>query len=377
MKILYLTYGLQSGVVRRFTEELVNRGHTVSTHDISGPFKYRYDSIRLPKLTIFNIMNTIHAFKRFGKKWKSLYLRTDLAFRAMSREASRVIKREDSFEVVFQSGVLFNPFMCTSKKPHFLCLLDNTYLIGGLGRRRPPSHFIASKWFIDNERKTYQNADRIFVMSHHVEDSLINDYGIEPTKIIVSGIGPLNAPLDKYSPPKNKYSSGRIVFIGIFFEQKGGYNLISAFSVVHKRIPHSKLILIGGKPLGNIPDGVEVLGLADSNSVKNQLAQASVFVMPSKVEPFGIAFLEAMAFATPCIGTTIEAIPEMITHEETGLLVPPDNIEDLASAILQILERPDLAREMGWRGRRKVLERYSWDSVIEKILEEVDLCLEK
>ena len=76
-------------------------------------------------------------------------------------------------------------------------------------------------------------------------------------------------------------------------------------------------------------------------------ARATVFTMPTLWEPFGIAFLDAMACGVPCVGTAIEAVPEIVEAGRTGVLVPPGDPVALADALVALLADPARAREMG------------------------------
>jgi alpha-maltose-1-phosphate synthase len=90
------------------------------------------------------------------------------------------------------------------------------------------------------------------------------------------------------------------------------------------------------------------------------LSQATVFALPTLREPFGIAFLDAMACGVPCVGTRLEAVPEIVRDGETGLLVPPGDPVALASALDRLLADPVLARAMGARGRARVFAGGLW-----------------
>ena len=92
-----------------------------------------------------------------------------------------------------------------------------------------------------------------------------------------------------------------------------------------------------------------------------------MFALPTLREPFGIAFLDAMACGVPCVGTAIEAVPEIIEHEDSGLLVPPGDDYALSEAILGLLEEPAKAHAMGLRGRLRVDGQFTWDHVGQKL----------
>ena len=95
-----------------------------------------------------------------------------------------------------------------------------------------------------------------------------------------------------------------------------------------------------------------------SDELAGLMAQATVFALPTLREPFGIAYLDAMACAVPCVGTRIEAVPEIVQDGETGLRGPPGDAVALAGALERILGEPLRARAMGARGRARVAARF-------------------
>ena len=89
--------------------------------------------------------------------------------------------------------------------------------------------------------------------------------------------------------------------------------------------------------------------------------------MPSRYEPWGLVFPEAMAHSIPCVGSTVESIPEILDHGRAGLLVSPDDVEALAGALLRLLSDDDLARDLGAAGRRHLEAAHTWDHVVERM----------
>lgn len=88
-----------------------------------------------------------------------------------------------------------------------------------------------------------------------------------------------------------------------------------------------------------------------------------VFCMPSRYEPYGFAFAEAMAHGVPCVGTTVQSIPEILGHGRAGLLVAPNDPEELASALLRLLREDALAHRIGDAGRKHVEQNLTWEHV--------------
>jgi glycosyltransferase involved in cell wall biosynthesis len=121
--------------------------------------------------------------------------------------------------------------------------------------------------------------------------------------------------------------------------------------------------------------GVECLGDLDKateagwTALADAYAAAHVFAPPTRFEPFGIAFVEAMHFGLPCIGPRACAVPEIIVDGETGFTVPVDDVERLTERLLQLLTDTDLGRRMGDAGRARARDMFTWPRVVERMLD--------
>jgi len=110
-------------------------------------------------------------------------------------------------------------------------------------------------------------------------------------------------------------------------------------------------------------------------------SHADVFVCPSVYEPFGIINLEAGACGTPVVAAAVGGIPEVVVHEETGLLVPfeaqedaePVNPEtyavDLAAAVNTLLRSAEKRAQMGAAARKRIEQQFSWTSIARQTLD--------
>lgn len=168
--------------------------------------------------------------------------------------------------------------------------------------------------------------------------------------------------LSLYDNSPRKYSpGGTVLFIGGNMQRKGLETLIKAADIIIKSRPDSIFYIVGADP--NLPrmqalcsrfqlqDHFVFTGWMPHEKLQQLVRRANVFVMPSLEEAFGVVFLEAMACAVPVIGAQVGGIPELIKHRENGLLVKPDNPEELAIALLTILGDPDLSVRLGEKGR--------------------------
>jgi starch synthase len=258
----------------------------------------------------------------------------------------------------------------------------------------------ASAWV---EKTAYQNADGVIAVSTSMQKDVHELYGVplEKIQVIHNGID-----LYQYRPTPNlrllqsyHISPDRpfVLFVGRITRQKGIIHLISAIKYLR---PGIQVVLCAGAPdteeIGQImAEKVEHVRDESQNAIiwipqvvsKDDLislyTHASVFVCPSVYEPFGIINLEAMACETPVVASAVGGIPEVVIHEETGLLVPfestgvesfdPKDPEqfarDLAAAINRLLEAPARTQAMGRKARERVETYFSWTSIAQRTLE--------
>lgn len=363
MRLLYLTFGAHSGIVNSHARALGELGSSIEIVNIAEGFNYRLPGRRVPSPHPVNLANSLVALVRYRRDWRRYFDRTDLAFHWMSHCSRRVWhQKSGSFDAVLQSGVLFHgaPPRTASRLPYFLHI-DHTYSIS---RGSPPVKGLrdenpASAAWERMEAATYHDADGIFAMSEFVKAALERDYSVPGEKITVVGGGP-NFP--SLPPPIERVAARpTILFVGIDFVRKGGLVLLDAFRIVREQIPEAELLVVGPRDIPVRP-GVTLLGTLSPEQMPALYAQSQVFAMPSWREPFGIAFLEAMSYSLPCIGTRVEAIPEIIDHRQTGLLVEPGNVEDLASSLVELLRDQAFARKLGSAGRLKVTQQLNWEN---------------
>jgi glycosyltransferase involved in cell wall biosynthesis len=120
---------------------------------------------------------------------------------------------------------------------------------------------------------------------------------------------------------------------------------------------------------GNLPDGdrarIHLLGPVSDDVKQDLLAATDLFAMPSRVDSFGIVYLEAWAYGVAVIGCRAGGVPDVISDGRDGLLVEFGDEASLAAAIESLLDDAELRQAMGQRGRAKVKARYTWDRIYE------------
>jgi len=231
----------------------------------------------------------------------------------------------------------------------------------------PPKHDVTS--FLDRETDLYLNARHIFVGGNHVVKSLVEDYGINPHQVSIVGGGVNDYyKLNMSNSPPDTFAY-TMIFVGWDFGMKGGPDLIKAFNHVRKKIPQLKLLIVGPTmAVQPAVAGIEYTGpITDNKTLLALYRKSDLFVMPSLCDSFGFVFLEAMSQGLPCIGTNVNAMPEIIEHGKTGYIVPLRNPEALAEAIIKYYSNTSNRRVMGECAIKRIKSFYTWDVVIQKM----------
>ena len=240
------------------------------------------------------------------------------------------------------------------------------------------------------EKQCLENADRVVATSPQEEDhmrSLLSPNGqvdVIPCGTDIERFGAViydDARQHLGFSPDQKV----VLYAGRFDPRKGIETLVRAASYLTADYGKNlRLVIVGGSHPGQ-KDGqerdriealVNELGLADYTTFTGRLnhdvlaqyyAAADVCVVPSHYEPFGLVAIEAMACGTPVIASRVGGLKFSVNHQETGLLVPPQNEKSLAIALDDILADSHLRHRMGEAGRRRVETHFSWTGVANQL----------
>lgn len=251
------------------------------------------------------------------------------------------------------------------------------------------------------EKSAYEDATGIIAVSAGMRDDILRAYPqIDPAKVTVVHNG---IDLEAFQAAKDLDSvrahgvdpdKRSVLFVGRITKQKGLPYLLKAARDLPADV---QLVLAAGAPdtpqiLQEVTDLVEELRKLRNNVIWIQkhlsrpelialLSSATVFACPSIYEPLGIVNLEAMACSIPVVATATGGIPEVVAHNQTGLLVPIEQLKDgsgtpidearfvsdFSAALNQMLDSRQL-REFGEAGRTRVEQHFSWSSIADQTL---------
>ena len=169
-----------------------------------------------------------------------------------------------------------------------------------------------------------------------------------------------------------------IVSVGRLVHRKGQDILIEAMPAICREIPDAHLVMIGEGPYRSyLENRRKVLGLEEKVTFIGRIQYAELptyicigdlFVMPSRsrlagleVEGLGIVYLEASACGLPVIAGNSGGAPDAVLAGETGLVVDGTHVNDVASAVIELLNDPERSQRMGQRGREWIVQEWRWE----------------
>lgn len=239
-----------------------------------------------------------------------------------------------------------------------------------------------NKWKGFQEKRSFKKADAFISVSNYVKTHTANylSYHNKPIEVIFNPISSL-----LFQPQKSEIEKNNITFAGTICEKKGVRQLIQAFPFIKEKFPNAILNIYGRDwffpdgssyvkmlqetelpQLGDVSKDVIFHGVLSYEKIHNAYAKAAVCVFPSHMETLGLVAPESMAMEKAVVFTKLGPGPEVITHNETGLLCNPHEPTDIANKVIQILDNEDLAHQLGKKARIKVLEQFDIKTIVEE-----------
>lgn len=205
-------------------------------------------------------------------------------------------------------------------------------------------------------RRVLRRADQIIAPSAFLKNA-VEELGFHVNII------PNVIPLEKYDFVHRSSISPKIIWMRSFFHYYNPQLAIDMLKLLRETYPNATLTM-AGKDKGmesNVKKYADYLGLSDYVrfpgflSMEGKIREFSdhdIFINTNLIENFGISIIEAGAFGLPIVATNVGGIPYLFTNEENGLLVPPNDPQAMASAIVRLIEEPGLASRLSLNGRK-------------------------
>jgi glycosyltransferase involved in cell wall biosynthesis len=220
--------------------------------------------------------------------------------------------------------------------------------------------FVVQVWGTDIElahrvpalaRRVLRGARVVIAPSRALADEA-RRLGAEEVRVIPSGVDVPAVVSEEADPPE-------VLYAGRLSAEKGVRELVAAADGL-------PLVVAGDGPLRDEVPGA--MGFVPHDELERLFERAAVVACPSHREGFGVVCAEAMAFGRPVVAGDVGGLRDLVVHEETGLLVPPGDVEALRAALHLLLADPDLRRRFGEAGRARIAEHFTWQHFGDEIL---------
>lgn len=222
---------------------------------------------------------------------------------------------------------------------------------------------------VKTSKNRLRSVDKFIAVSSFVKDVHVKHLGLGDSDLVM---------IPNFYHPEINGQRGKagglpedyILFVGALIPDKGVNVLIQAFQKLDTR---TKLVLIGGThPDYRYQSTQNILIIEDvpHDVVMQAFSSCKFAVFPSIwPEPFGIVAIEAMSQRKAVIASDIGGLKDIVVDGETGIIVPPNDLDRLAEAISYLLRRPETALEMGQKGYNRFVKNYTPDVVVPRIVE--------
>lgn len=224
--------------------------------------------------------------------------------------------------------------------------------------------------------------DRVITCGERTRKRLIEDCGFPATTVVSVPTGidfeifmPTAAPAVIRGRLGFTAEERLILMVGVIRGVKRHEVALRAFEILTRKEPSARLLIAGDGPMLedmkalathlNIAPHVQFLGFRDD--VADLMAAADVLLLTSRSEGVPQAITQAMGLGLPVIATEVGGVPELISHGETGVLVPPENPEAAAAGLLRLLSDIDLARRLATAAKQRARSRHSVRAMLDNV----------
>lgn len=353
----YPTYGGSGVVATELGQELAARGHDVHFITYAPPIRMNPND---PRIHFHEAAVVSYPLFDHSPYTLSLAVKMLEVFEAESLDILHV-----HYAIPHSVSALLARQMAAPRRLPFITTLHGTdiTLVGN------------NPNFLPITRYSIEQSDGVTSISDYLCRQTIEEFGIQrPIEVIPNFVN-----CDLYSRKPNPELRAQwapdgepiLMHLSNFRPVKRILDAVEIFALVREKMK-AKLVMIGDGPDRAPAEelarerGVEndVLFLGKQNGIAEKLGQADLFLLPSQLESFGLAALEAMACEVPVIATNTGGVPEVVEHGVDGYLVQPGDVKHAAKYAIDLLSRSDRGREVGQRARIDARKKFCANDVI-------------
>ncbi|MGC1907307.1 MAG: N-acetyl-alpha-D-glucosaminyl L-malate synthase BshA [Candidatus Acidiferrum sp.] len=353
----YPTYGGSGVVATELGQELAARGHDVHFISYAPPIRMNPND---PHIHFHEV--EVASYPLFDHPPYTLALATKMleVFESESLDVLHV-----HYAIPHSVSALLARSMAAPRRLPFVTTLHGTdiTLVGSNRSYLPITKF------------SIEQSDGVTAISDYLLKQTLKEFDIKrPIEVIPNFVN-----CDLYTRVPNEAQRAQwapngepiLMHLSNFRPVKRITDAIEIFAIVRAKMP-AKLVLIGDGPDRGAAEYLvrkkrlqkDVFFLGKQNAVYEKLSSADLFLLPSQLESFGLAALEAMACEVPVVATNVGGLPEVVTHGVDGYLVEPGDVKSAGQFALDTLARADRGREMGQLARKNAKSKFCANDVI-------------
>ena len=353
----YPTYGGSGVVATELGMELAARGHDIHFISYAPPIRMNPND---PRIHFHEV--EVASYPLFDHPPYTLALATKMleVFESETLDLLHV-----HYAIPHSVSALLARSMAAPRRLPFITTLHGTdiTLVG------------SNRSYLPITRFSIEQSDGVTSISHYLLKETLKDFDIKrPIEVIPNFVNcDLYTRIDAKELRAQWAPGGEPILMHLsnFRPVKRLPDVVEIFALVRAKIP-AKLVLIGDGPDRGAAEFLvrkhclqkDVFFLGKQDNVYEKLSAADLFLLPSQLESFGLAALEAMACEVPVIATKVGGVPEVVTHGVDGFLAEPGDVEGAARYAIEILSRADRGREMGKIARINAKKNYCANDVI-------------
>lgn len=353
----YPTYGGSGVVATELGIELAARGHEIHFISYAAPIRLTNGSERIHFHEV-----EVTTYPLFDHPPYTLALATKMYEVAEEVELDLL---HVHYAIPHSVSALLARMMSGTRRLPFITTLHGTdiTLVG------------SDRSYLPITRFSIEQSDGVTSVSRYLRDRTVKEFEIRrPIEVVPNFVN-----CDLYhratdESPRLKWAPNGepvIMHLSNFRPVKRITDVVEIFALVREKIP-AKLVMMGDGPDRGAAEYIvrkkklskDVFFLGKQDNVQQKLGLGDLFLMPSDLESFGLAALEAMACEMPVVASNAGGVPEVVTHGVDGYLVEPRDVPGAAQYALDILTRADRGRSMGQQARIDARKRYCSNDVI-------------
>lgn len=222
--------------------------------------------------------------------------------------------------------------------------------------------------------KALRNAEKVIALSSSLAETT-KQFGVSESKI---SIIPNGIDISKFPVGPLEKREKQLLFVGSLIKRKGVQNLLEAMIIVNRMSPEYELLIVGEGDQkqtlveyvqnNDLSSVVKFLGTQSQSQVGELMRKSKLLILPSFEEGQGVVLVEALASGTPCIGSNVGGIPDVISPD-VGYLFEPGDSNQLVKAIIHFIENEKDWFDASKNARIKAEENYDWNKLTDRIVE--------